>query len=128
MATVWSDCETMNKKLKKVIDKHAEELDRMNSQRRLWLYASSVVVVGILILMFSWDWLDEFHSKSIWWLIVSSMLIVSVNWWYWTVKVVKRIIDHQRAEIELIGEIITDIKEVKIDIRELAPKNVDNPK
>ena len=128
MATVWSDFETMNRRLKKVIDKHAEDLNRINDQRRWWLYASSIVIVGILCLMFAWDWLDGFHSRGIWWLVVSMMLVISINWWYWTMKVLRRIIEHQKTEFELIGVIITDIQEVKKDIKFLAPKNIDNDK
>ena len=125
MATVWGNCETMNRKLKNVLDQHTKDLNRINEQRRWWLYASSVVVVGILTIMFAWDWIDGFHSKSVWWLVVSMMLIISVNWWYWTMRVIRRIIEHQKVEFELIGVIITDIKEVKKDIQFLAPKNID---
>lgn len=115
----------MNKELKTILNKHAQDLNRINTQRRWWLYASSVVVVGILIVMFAWDWIDGFHSKGVWWLVVSLMLIISINWWYWTMKVIRRIIEHQKIEFDLIAVIITDIKEVKRDIKFLAPKNVD---
>ena len=118
----------MNRKLKQIIDNHTQDLERLNRQRRWWLYASSIVVFGILVLMFAWDWLEEFHSKGIWWLVVSMMLVVSVNWWYWTMKVIRRIIEHQKTEFELIGVIMTDIKEVKKDIKFLDPNNVDKSK
>lgn len=115
----------MNRKLKTIIDNHTQDLERINKQRRIWLYASSVVIIGIVGIMFAWDWLEGFHSKSIWWLVVSLMLVVSINWWYWTMKVLRRIIDHQKTEFELIGVIITEIKEVKKDIQFLAPNNID---
>ncbi|CAB4126008.1 hypothetical protein UFOVP181_230 [uncultured Caudovirales phage] len=115
----------MNRKLKTIIDNHTQDLIRINTQRRWWLYASSVVIVGILVIMFAWDWLEGFHSKSVWWLVVSLMLVISINWWYWTMKVIRRIIEHQKIEFELIGVIITDIKEVKKDIKFLAPKDLD---
>lgn len=125
MATVWSDCETMNIRTKKLLKQHTEDLNRINEQRRWWLYASSVVLFGIISLIFTWDWIEGLHSRSIWWLVVSTMLIISVNWWYWTMKVIRRIVEHQEIEFELIGVIITDIKEVKNDIQFLAPKNID---
>lgn len=125
MATVWSNFETMNIRTKKLLNKHTQDLNRINQQRRLWLYASSVVLVGILFLIFTWDWIDGLHSKSIWWLVVSTMLIISVNWWYWTMRVIKRIIEHQEIEFDLIRVIMTDIREVKKDIQFLAPKNID---
>ena len=117
----------MNIKTKKLLKTHIEELTRINEQRRWWLYASSVVLGGIIFLIFTWDWIDGFHSKSVWWLVVSTMLIISVNWWYWTMKVIRRIIEHQEIEFDLIRVIITDIREVKKDIQFLAPKNVDKP-
>lgn len=128
MATVWSDCETMNKELKELLTKHTKDLDRINTQRRWWLYASSFALAGILVVMFGWDWLDSFHSKSVWWLTVGLMLMVSINWWYWTMKVLRRIIEHQKIEFDLIATIMIEIREVREDIKFLAPKDLDKDK
>lgn len=118
----------MNRRTKDLLTKHSKDLNRINQQRRWWLYASSVVLFGIISLIFAWDWLDDFHSKTVWWFIASTMLIISVNWWYWTMKVIKRIIEHQEIEFDLITSIMTELREVKRDIQFLDPKSIDKDK
>lgn len=108
----------MNSHVLHILKKHEEDLIRLNAQRRLWLWASSIVVVGIVFLIFGWDWISDFRSKSIWWVIVSLMLVISINWWYWTMKVVRIIIHYQKIEYELIKDIYTEINIVKNDIKE----------
>ena len=46
------------------------------------------------------------------------MLLISVNWWYWTMKVVRVIICYQEIEFQLIKEIHDQIKKVKVDLKE----------
>ena len=118
----------ISKKTNALIKKNTEDLEQINQQRRAWLYASSVVFVGIVCLIFGWDWIDDLHSKSIWWLIISLMLILSVNWWYWTMRVVLRLINHQKIEFEIIHELLYDIRGLKNEIRQLGDRNVDKTK
>ena len=101
-----------------VIEQYEEKLQRINLQRHRWLIASSIVLIGAIALIFSWDWMSGLESKSIWWGIVSIMLLVSINWWYWTMKVVRVIICYQEIEFQLIKEIHDQIKKVKIDLKE----------
>ena len=114
--------------LNKFFSDHEKDLQEVNKQRRRWLYASSIVFLGIVLLIFSWDWLDQFHSKSIWWVIVSLMLIVSVNWWYWTMRVVSRLVHHQKIEFSLIIELVKDIREIKSDVKELGRQELEEHK
>ena len=115
----------ISKKTKDLIEENDRDLDNINQQRRTWMYASSAVVVGIVLLIFGWEWLENFHSKSIWWVVVSGMLILSVNWWYWTMRVMLRLIRHQKMEFHIINELVHDIKELKIEIRQLGTRKLD---
>jgi hypothetical protein len=130
MDALWCDRPTMNIKIKtkELLAKHADDIERINHQRRLWLYASSVVMVGIVGLIFSWDWVSELHSKSVWWVIVSVMLIISINWWYWTMSVIRRMLDHQKVEYDLLSCILNDISLAKEDIKFLVNQEVDSKK
>lgn len=94
-------------------------LDKINNQRRKWFYASSVVFFSIITIIFLWDWLDNRNESKIWWVIVSFMLIISVNWWYWTVRVLLKLLDQRKAEIIIINELIFDIRDIKSSISEL---------
>jgi len=99
------------------------DLDQLNDQRRKWLWASSIVFFAIITLMFAWEWIDHFESKTAWWFIVSCMLLISINWWYWTMRVVRRIIQHQLVEYQLLKAIVIDIREIKRDVKILGEIN-----
>lgn len=118
----------MDEQLDELFKLNDQHLEKINNQRRRWLYASSIVLTGIIALIFAWDWLDHFHSQSIWWLVVSLMLLISVNWWYWTMKVVYKMLQHQKIEFGIIRELLVDIKEVKSEIKNLGNQYIDKSK
>lgn len=98
---------------------HNLTISYLNTQRQYWLYASSVAVSGIVLLIAFWDFLSTFQSTSVWWAIVSIMLIVSVNWWYWTIKLIRILIDQRKSELKIINELVIDIKTIKYSLSEL---------
>jgi hypothetical protein len=118
----------VSKNTTKLIEENTKDLEQINTQRRAWLYASSVVVVSAMFLIFGWDWLDNFHSKSVWWVTVSAIIILSVNWWYWTMRVMLRLLHHQKMEFHIITELIVEIKDIKNEVKQLANQEVDNKK
>lgn len=103
-----------------IANRNLASLEKIYQQRRTWLYASSAVFFGIICLIFSWNLLDNLHNKSIWWVIVSLMLLVSINWWYWTIRVLKILLDQRTAEITIINELLNDIHDVKLDLSDLS--------
>lgn len=109
----------------KEIEQHEKDLEKLHDQRRMWLWASSIVFWALIFIIFAWDWIDGFGSKSVWWLIVSCMLIVSINWWYWSMRVVRKLIVHQTIEYGILKSILGDVSEVKKSVRELGARNID---
>lgn len=115
----------MSKSFENLLEQHKIDMEKINRQRTWWLYASSIVFVLIIFLIFGWDWLSDLKSRTIWWLVVSCMLIISVNWWYWTMSVVRIIIEYQETEYDLIKRIIFDIKGLKKDLQEFHDQTID---
>lgn len=115
----------MNPLTKQLLEEHCNTIDKLNNQRRHWLYASSVVFTGIILLIFSWNWLDNLHSQTIWWVVISLMLILSINWWYWTMRVVKILLCHQQVVHDLLHSVLDDIAHAKTEIKNLVTNNVD---
>jgi hypothetical protein len=110
------------------LDLYNKELDQLNKQRKIWLWASSIVVLGVVFLISFWNLITDYtHYKWITWSAVSLGLIISVNWWYWTMGMVRRSLAHQITVIEILNCITNDIKLVKEDVKELS-KTVDKPK
>ena len=115
-------------RLNKFFDEHTKDCEAINNQRRVWLLASSAVFTGIILLIFGWDLVWNLHSRSIWWLIISLMLLISVNWWYWTMRVIRKLLNHQRIEFGLIRELLIDVKEVKKEVSQLGAQELDRLK
>ena len=101
------------------IKKTDKELEKINNQRKKWLMASSVVFVGIISLIFTWEWINHLDSTIVWWMITSIMLIISINWWYWTMKVVRQLIYHQKLEFNILSDIIIEIKSIKENLNKI---------
>lgn len=115
----------MTVKILDLLEQHKNDMNKINQQRIWWLYASSIVFTAIIFLIFGWEWLSGLSSRGVWWLIVSLMLIISINWWYWTMSVVRIMITHQDLEYELICSIINDVKTIRKDIKDLHNQTID---
>jgi hypothetical protein len=96
----------------KIVD-HTQELENIYKQRRQWLYASSIVYTGIIILIFGWNYLDSLHNNQIWWVVISLSLLISVNWWYWTMESLSILIRSIYDEYQILNEVTLNIKEMK---------------
>jgi hypothetical protein len=109
----------MTDKIYKQLQEGEAELDRINRQRKLWLIASSGVFVSIMLFIFFKDWVIWLQTTILWWVIVSLMLLVSLNWWYWTMKVIRRLLANHETEYNLIRLLILELKEIRQQVAEL---------
>ena len=103
----------MDDNTRKIKD-HTDELEVIYRQRRLWLYASSLVVTAVIGIIVSWFYLSRLNNDLIWWGIISVSLIVSVNWWYWTVSAIGKIVRAVHSEYQILNEITLDLEHIKI--------------
>ena len=103
----------MDENTRDKIADHTQELEKIYKQRRQWLYASSIVYTGIIILIFGWNYLDSLHNNQIWWVVISLSLLISVNWWYWTMESLTILIRSIYDEYQILNEVTLNIKELK---------------
>lgn len=108
------------------VNLHDQDLVQLDQQRKRWLIASSFVYSAIIILIFTWDWLDGLGEKSVWWVVVSLMLVLSINWWYLTMRMIRRFMNHRSIEVGLILNIMEDLREIKQDVKKLKNSNDEN--
>jgi len=95
------------------------QLEKINEQRLAWLYASAGIVLGIVLIISGWHYLEDRKLGWIIWSIVSTGLVVSVIWWYWTMRMIRHSLDHQSAVLDVLVEITDDIQRVKKDVKNL---------
>lgn len=101
------------------IKKHIETLHRINDQRKGWLILSVVVttiVVGIIL-----DW-TIIHSNNVIWATVGLGFLVSMIWWYWTMRLIHNLITFKIIESKILDELIQEIRQIKTEV-----KNVFDP-
>jgi hypothetical protein len=100
--------------MKTKIKKHIEELHIIDSQRKGWLVLSAVVAAGVLGIIFGWNAVQQYHLV---WLVVSGGLIVSMIWWYWTMKLIRHLIHYKVTESEILIDIVADIRAIKNEVQ-----------
>lgn len=96
----------------KVIQERLVVLDKINNQRRLWLYLSSTVVMYAIIIITGIDYIFDDKHKKIGWAIMCASLILSINWWYWTMSIIRTLINDLYLEYSLLSEIIDEVSEI----------------
>jgi ABC-type bacteriocin/lantibiotic exporter with double-glycine peptidase domain len=100
--------------MKTKIKKHIEELHIIDSQRKGWLVLSAFVASGLLGIIFGWNAVQQYHLV---WLVVSGGLIVSMIWWYWTMRLINHLIHYKVTESEILSDIVEDIRMIKNEVR-----------
>lgn len=96
------------------INDHTKKLEKIYKQRRMWLYVSSILYSGIILIIFGWDFIIEHTDRKLWWAVISFGLLISVNWWYWTMKSISTLVRSMHDEYIILNEVTTDIKHVKV--------------
>lgn len=92
------------------IKEHTEKLEKIYKERRMWLYASSIVYTAIILIIFGWDFLIKHSNQTVWWSVISIGLLISVNWWYWTMKSIGELVRSIYTEYEMLNDISEDIE------------------
>lgn len=99
------------------IKEHTAVLEKIYKQRRHWLYASSIVYTAIILTIFSWDYLTTCTTHKVWWVLISLGLLVSVNWWYWTMRSIASVVRSVYSEYEILNEITTELRDIKEEVK-----------
>jgi hypothetical protein len=107
------------------IQQHLNSLKIFNDQRRGWLLLSSVVVTVVLYLIFDWG---QLKSNLVLWTITTIGFMLSVSWWYWTMKLIRELLKHRSDEAIILHEIVLHIRDVQNEIRILSNNRVDKDK
>lgn len=93
-----------------------KKLEKFNKDRLTWIRLSVLVLCSIFLLIIDWTVL---RTLNLHWIFVSAGLIMSVVWWYWTMKLIRELIDQKITEVELLYDLIADIKGIKQDVKNL---------
>lgn len=99
----------------KKIFRHLQHLKAFNNQRKAWLVLSAFVVGAIITITVDWNNIQP----NLLWLMASIGTVVAATWWYWTMKLIRQLIDHRREEYEILHDVVKSIREIKEDVKNL---------
>lgn len=112
----------MNIKQKELVIKFRQDIEKINRQRTIWLVLSSLVFVSIVLIIFSWNFIQDSH---VWWAVGSIGLIIAMNWWYWTMTLIRRLLCHQSHMVDVLEEISKEVSNIRSDLVVTTTKKVD---
>ena len=113
--------------LNDVLEQYKKDIAKIQYQKTTWQLISCFSFLLIIFLIIYWDWIEHFQSNSLWISIAIFTAIVTGTWWYWTLKIIRRIIYHQEIEFDLIFSIQEDLKDLRSNIQELNKRDSSNP-
>lgn len=97
-----------------------KSLNNLNRERVFWLRMSAFVVIVSLLTVFNWTFLIK---NNLIWLIGGGGILIAVIWWYWTMSIIRKLIGFKTVETEIMSELISDIKDIKQDVRKNFTQN-----
>lgn len=109
----------------KKLEQGLAQLEKLNRQRIIWLRLSGFVVIAILTLFVDWHYIQE--NRKLEFLVISSGIILSVLWWYWTMIILKNMIEQKKAESDAIIGVIQEVREIKEMVKKFN-NTIDNSK
>ena len=92
------------------LQKNLNDLTNFNHERKLWLMLSFFVVASIAGIIFGWNII---YQNKLEWALGSLGCVVSVGWWYWTMRVIRHLIRHKSEEYQILSDIIIEIRSIK---------------
>jgi Flp pilus assembly protein TadB len=95
--------------MKKIVH-HIQQLHIIDNERKGWLILSAFVAAAVLGIIFGWNTVRESHLI---WLVVCTGLVLSVTWWYWTMRLIRQMLEFKREESEILLDIVKEIRYIK---------------
>jgi hypothetical protein len=93
-----------------------KSINKLNIERKLWLAFSGLVVFTSLFTVLFWYPVQAHHFQ---WIFVTLGIAVSMAWWFWTMRLIRIIMNHRLAEVEILQELIKDIRDIKNNVADL---------
>lgn len=119
MLNILRDLGTMTEYYKKILKDFNENIKRLKCQKRIWLMFSSLLFLSILLLTLFAEYISKIQSQTFWWSVGIFGLIILFNWWYWTITLVRRVLQYQEYVVIILNEITEDVRDLKSDITEM---------
>ena len=98
-----------------LLTKISELHTKYQKHRRIWIWSSTITSAVLCLSIIFWDVISRGHIVS-WYVISTVLLLLSLNWGYWTLRVFMQLVSNQKIELKIIQELAIDISELRKEI------------
>jgi Flp pilus assembly protein TadB len=105
------------------VKKLLEDINNSRKQRSIWIRLSYAFIVFLTIITVNWSAIIETHNIILWISIFAVLIVTAAFWWYWTVDLVRKLLNHKEEEFKIIESIVYDLQHIKKDVDELKKSN-----
>ncbi len=95
-----------------------DQIIEIENHRKKWMLLGAFIFSFALWIIVGWENLKE---KDFIWILVSLGLIVGIAWWYWTMNVIKKLLNYRSEEALILKELQIEIKEMRQDLQKKLP-------
>jgi len=106
---------------KSKLKQHLARLKKFDTERKGWLILSAFVVVSVIGTIFNWKFIIDEHLV---WLIISIGFSLAVCWWYWTMKLIRHLLESKTVEYEILDDLVITLRDIKEDVKK-SMKSID---
>lgn len=85
------------------------ELTKINYQKKLWYKLSILVLFVIIFIIFEYNFIIDKNLEKYF---LFFGLTLSASWWFWTMKVLSTLIKIKTVQMEILNQIIQNIKQI----------------
>ena len=96
------------------------QLKQFEGQRKGWLVLSAFIAAIVAGIIFDWDSLVNNHAM---WVVASLGLLLSMVWWYWSMRLIRFVLQYKIEETIILNDIITEIRDIKKSVLEDLTKD-----
>jgi len=100
-----------------------DHLIKLNYDRKVWLFLSGGAFFAIVGIILGWNKLTVINSNVIWTIIALGAIILAVAWWYWTMMLIRKLLEIQIDVVDILKELTTDIKVIRVEVKDIFTKN-----
>ena len=99
-----------------ILKTHLATLKKITQERKAWLVLSAFVMLVISFLIFD---NKELADYGLLWPVSTLGIVLCVIWWYWVMRIIRLMLVHKKEEVEVLLEIVEDVKEIKAEVLEV---------
>jgi hypothetical protein len=94
-------------------------LTKFKTQYNYWIKFSVIFLILLISTFIEWNNLVSLHRIDLWIGIVLFFTLIAAGWWYWTMFLVKTLVDQRQEEIKILNDVIADLKDIKNNLTNL---------